>query len=445
MFRRVLIANRGEVAARVARTCRRLGIETVAVVSTVDRDLSWLEGVDKVVCIGGPRSYLDANAILDVAHAEGASAIHPGWGFLAENATFAARAEAIGITFVGPRPSLLRSMGDKVTARRTMHSLGVDVIPGSEGVLASPAQAQALAEQMGFPVLLKAVSGGGGRGMRRVYSADEVGPAFEEARAEALSAFGDGSMYLEKLIERGRHVEFQVLGDRSGRVVVLGDRECSLQRRHQKLLEESPSPVVDDATRSSIGAKLASALSALKYESAGTVEMLRDPAGNLYFMEMNTRLQVEHTVTELCCGLDLVEWQLRIAANQLLPENLARPQGHAVEVRINAEDPTAGFAPSPGTLKTLELPTGPGVRVDTHLSAGDVITPQYDSLLCKVLAHGQDRAEALDRLDAALGAFVVEGVHTTLELHRRILADPGFREGEYDTGTVESRIVSEVQ
>ncbi len=233
MFRRVLIANRGEVAARVARTCRRLGIETVAVVSTVDRDLSWLEGVDKVVCIGGPRSYLDANAILDVAHAEGASAIHPGWGFLAENATFAARAEAIGITFVGPRPSLLRSMGDKVTARRTMHSLGVDVIPGSEGVLASPAQAQALAEQMGFPVLLKAVSGGGGRGMRRVYSADEVGPAFEEARAEALSAFGDGSMYLEKLIERGRHVEFQVLGDRSGRVVVLGDRECSLQRRHQ--------------------------------------------------------------------------------------------------------------------------------------------------------------------------------------------------------------------
>ena len=445
MFRRVLIANRGEVAARVARTCRRLGIETVAVISTVDRGLSWLEGVDKVVCIGGARSYLDADAILDVAHAEGVSAIHPGWGFLAENGTFAARAEAIGVSFVGPRPSLLRSMGDKVTARQTMKALGVEVIPGSEGVLSGPEDALKLAEEIGYPVLLKAVSGGGGRGMRRVHSAEEVAPAFEEARAEALSAFGDGSMYLEKLIERGRHVEFQVLGDRSGRIAVLGDRECSLQRRHQKLVEESPSPAVDDGARSEIAAKVAAALSALQYESAGTVEMLREPGGALYFMEMNTRLQVEHTVTELCCGLDLVEWQLRIAANELLPEQLPQPQGHAIEVRINAEDPTAGFAPSPGTLESLRLPTGEGIRVDTHLSAGDVVTPQYDSLLCKVLAHGQDRDEALERLEAALQEFEVQGVHTTLDLHRTILADPGFRAGEYDTGTVESRIVSEVQ
>jgi len=417
----------------------------VAVVTSVDQGLSWLKAVDKVVCIGGPRSYLDASAILDVAHAEGVSAIHPGWGFLAENATFAARCEAIGVTFVGPRPALLRSMGDKVTARRTMKSLGVDVIPGSEGVLADCHEAQALAEEIGFPVLLKAVSGGGGRGMRRVYSAEEVAPAFEEASAEALSAFGDGSMYMEKLIERGRHVEFQVLGDRTGRVVVLGDRECSLQRRHQKLVEESPSPAVDDSTRFGISERIASALSILRYESAGTVEMLRDSAGELYFMEMNTRLQVEHTVTELCCELDLVEWQLRIAANQSLPKSLPEPQGHAVEVRINAEDPKAGFAPSPGTLEVFELPKGEGVRVDTHLSAGDVVTPQYDSLLCKVLAHGQDRAEALDRLANALSSFQVEGLHTTLELHRTILSDPGFRAGEYDTGTVESRIVAEVQ
>jgi acetyl-CoA carboxylase biotin carboxylase subunit len=443
MFRRILIANRGEVAARVLRTCKGMGIEVVAVTSSVDRDLAWLRGADKVICIGGPKAYLDEDAMLDTAVAEGASAIHPGWGFLSERPSFAARCEAVGIRFLGPSSALLRRMGDKVEARRTMAALGVEVIPGT-GLLGGVAEAREAASGIGYPVLLKAVSGGGGRGMRRVDAPGGMEAAWNEASGEARGSFGDDRLYMEKLIERGRHIEFQVLGDRRGTIWQLGERECSLQRRHQKLVEESPSCAVDDALRARVGERLTEALSALGYVGAGTVEMLRTQEGQLYFMEMNTRLQVEHPVTELVCGLDLVEWQLRVAAGQTLPPVPPKPSGHAIEVRINAEDPANGFAPSPGTLTKWELPRGDGIRVDTHLEPGDRVSPDYDSLLCKLIAHGADRAQALARIESALNGLVVEGVSTTRTLHQHILADPGFRAGEYDTGSVEDRIVAEV-
>ncbi len=443
MFRRILIANRGEVAARVLRTCKGMGIKVVAVTSSVDRDLAWLRGADKVVCIGGPKAYLDEDAILDTAVAEGASAIHPGWGFLSERPSFAARCEAVGVSFLGPSSALLRRMGDKVEARRTMAALGVDVIPGT-GLLGGVAEALQVAEGIGYPVLLKAVSGGGGRGMRRVDAPGGMEAAWDEASGEARGSFGDDRLYMEKLIERGRHIEFQVLGDRLGTIWQLGERECSLQRRHQKLVEESPSCAVDDALRSRVGDRLSEALSTLGYVGAGTVEMLRTREGQLYFMEMNTRLLVEHPVSELVCGLDLVEWQLRVAANETLPASPPVRSGHAIEVRINAEDPASGFAPSPGILSTWELPAGDGIRVDTHLEPGDRVSPDYDSLLCKLVVHGADRPQALARMESALAGLVVEGVSTTLTLHQHILADPGFRAGEYDTGSVEDRIVAEV-
>ncbi len=443
MFRRILIANRGEVAARVLRTCKGMGIEVVAVTSSVDRDLAWLKGADKVVCIGGPKAYLDEDAILDTAVAEGASAIHPGWGFLSERPSFAARCEAVGISFLGPSSALLRRMGDKVEARRTMTELGVEVIPGS-GLLGGLEEACEVAAGIGYPVLLKAVSGGGGRGMRRVDAPEAMEAAWGEAAGESRANFGDDRLYMEKLIERGRHIEFQVLGDRKGTIWQLGERECSLQRRHQKLVEESPSCAVTDSVRAQVGERLSEALSALGYVGAGTVEMLRTREGDLYFMEMNTRLQVEHPVTELVCGLDLVEWQLRVAAGQSLPSSRPERSGHSIEVRINAEDPANGFSPSPGVLTTWELPAGAGIRVDTHLESGDRISPDYDSLLCKLVVHGADRPEALARMELALESLIIEGVSTTKTLHQQILVDPGFRAGQYDTGSVEDRIVAEV-
>ena len=429
MFRRVFVANRGEVAVRVVNTCRRMGITPVVAVTDADAGAQWLKDVE-VAPIGGPRAYLDADAIIDAARASRCSALHPGWGFLSENATFAARCEASRIRFVGPSPDSIRRMGDKAVAKATMKALGLPLIPGSDGPLADAAEGLRVAAVVGYPVLLKARSGGGGRGMRRVDGPEGLAGAFAEATAEATSAFGDGALYLEKLIERGRHVEFQVLGDRHGNVVHLGERECSVQRRHQKLLEESPSPALSAADRATMGAQVVEACRRAGYYGAGTVEMLRDIDGALYFMEMNTRLQGEHPVTEAVSGLDLVELMLRIAANEVVrPEY--RAHGHAIECRINAEDDQ--FRPVPGQVTRLRLPSGEGIRVDTWLREGDRIPPQYDSMIAKVIAHGPDRATAIARLQAALGSLVVEGVPTSTAIHLRVLSEPVFQSGAYDT------------
>jgi acetyl-CoA carboxylase biotin carboxylase subunit len=436
LFRRIFVANRGEVAARVARTCRRMGIEVVAGVTTPDEGLGWLDEATVTAPLGGRNGYRDADAVLAAARAHRCTALHPGWGFLAENAEFATRCEAERIRFVGPGPAAIRAMGDKAVARATFAALGVPGIPGSDGVVATAPDALREAGRIGYPVLLKAVAGGGGRGMRRVATAADLPGAFAEAAAESLSAFGDGSLYVERLIERGRHVEFQILGDRHGGALHLGERECSVQRRHQKLVEESPSPVVTGAQRAEVGGRLAAACARLGYHGAGTVEMLRDEAGNLWFMEMNTRLQVEHPVTEMVTGVDLVELQLRVAANERVRPQLAM-RGHAVEARVNAEDVAAGFRGAPGRVARLRLPGGDGVRVDTHLREGDTISPHYDSMIAKVIAWGPDRATAIARLDGALGALVVEGVPSTAPFIRRILADHRFKAGDYDTSLVE--------
>ncbi len=442
MFRRVLIANRGEVAARIARTCRRMGIGVVAVASAADRDAAWLQTADEVVLVGPARSaasYLDVGAILTAATRTRCSAVHPGWGFLSENASFAQRAEAAGLAFVGPTAGQLRAMGDKSLARATMKSLGMPIIPGSDAPVSSGDEAARVAEAIGYPILLKAVAGGGGKGMRRVDRPEELAEAFANATAEAVAAFGDGRMYLERRIVGGRHVEVQVVGDGRGGCVHFGERECSLQRRHQKVLEESPSPALKDEVRDQVLARVTGALGQYNYRSAGTVEMLLDADGNLWFMEMNTRLQVEHPVTEVRTGVDLVEWMFRVAAGEALPldQDAIRPVGHSLEVRINAEDPDQGFRPSPGRVTALVLPSGEGIRVDTHLAAGDRIPPNYDSMVAKIIAWGRDRPEAIERMRLALAATTVEGVVTNLELHKRILQWDAFLAGAYDTTSLE--------
>jgi acetyl-CoA carboxylase biotin carboxylase subunit len=440
VFRRVFIANRGEVAARVARTCRRMGIVPVAAVTEPDAKLQWLADVE-TASVGGRAGYLDADAILAAARASRCAALHPGWGFLSENALFATRCTDERVTFIGPGPAAIRAMGDKAVARETMGALGLPLIPGSDGNVASVEEARRVAERFGYPVLLKARAGGGGRGMRRVHQPSEMAGAFQQASAEAESAFGDGTLYLEKLVVKGRHIEFQVLGDTHGNLVHLGERECSVQRRHQKLLEESPSPAVSPELRERMGAMVAEACRKAGYVGAGTVEMLLDADGSLYFMEMNTRLQVEHPVTELVTGLDLVELQLRVAANEVVrPSPTMR--GHAIECRINAEDPDQGFKPAPGRVTKLRFPEGEGIRVDTHLREGDAISPHYDSMIAKVIVHGKDRAEAIARMGAALLATVVEGVPTTIALHRRVLADPRFVAGDYDTTFLDRLLAS---
>ncbi|MEN9785226.1 MAG: hypothetical protein RLZZ299_490 [Pseudomonadota bacterium] len=432
MFRRILIANRGEVAARVTRTCRRLGIEVVAATTEPDAKLQWLQDADVVAHVGGRAGYLDAAALLAAARTHRCSAVHPGWGFLSENARFATLAAQERIRFVGPSPTAIRQMGDKAVAKATMRALGLPLIPGSDGTVADVEEARAVAARIGYPVLLKARAGGGGRGMRRVFEPAALDEAYAQASAESLSAFGDGALYVEKLILRGRHVEFQILGDRHGNLVHLGERECSVQRRHQKLLEESPSPALTPARRAEVGAQVAEACRAAGYVNAGTIEMLMDDDGSLYFIEMNTRLQVEHPVTEMVTGLDLVELQLRVAANEVVrPEPTFR--GHAIECRINAEDPDAGFRPAPGRVTRLVLPEGDGIRVDTHLREGDPISPYYDSMIAKVIVHAPTRDAAIARMEDALRRMTVEGVPTTIALHLRILAHPAFRAGTYDT------------
>jgi len=441
MFRRLMVANRGEVAVRVAKTARRLGISPVAIYSEADAGAPWLSHFDRAVAIGPAhpgKSYLDQDAILQAAVQEDCQALHPGWGFLAENALFAARVKQLGIAWVGPPARAIRLMGDKATARRTMAALGLPTIPGSEGLIADADQARRFADEVGYPVLLKATAGGGGRGMRVAKNAKELSHAFDEASREAQASFGDPGLYLEKYVLNGRHIEFQVLACSWKRAVHLGERECSVQRRHQKLVEEAPSPVLDAATRDDLGARITRALPELGYEGAGTLEFLRDPAGPLYFMEMNTRLQVEHPVTEMITGVDIVEHQLRIAANEplaLRQEEIAL-SGHAIEARINAEDPAKGFQPNPGPIERFDVPLdrGPGtVRVDTHLSPPDRVPPFYDSLIAKVIAHGATRDAARETLRRALAATKADGVPTTIPAHLAILDDPRFASGNYDT------------
>lgn len=445
-IRRVLIANRGEIALRVIRACQELDIETVAVFSEADRDSAPVRMADRSVCIGAAaarESYLDPKRILGAAVALKVDAIHPGYGFLSENAAFAELVGREGIIFVGPSPQAIRSMGDKAMARRLAREAGVPTTPGSEGILNDASHAMRLAEQMGYPVLLKASAGGGGRGMRVVHSPDQIESAFHEASREARAAFGDGAMYLEKFMTSIRHIEIQVLGDGES-VLHLGERDCSTQRRNQKLVEESPSPILDPKLREAIGEAAVRLCRHVGYTSAGTVECMLDPAsGEFYFMEMNTRIQVEHPVTEMVSGLDLVKAQLRIADGEGLPmrQQDVRLHGHAIECRINAEDPERDFAPSPGVIRSFSPPGGAGVRVDSHLFSGYRVPPHYDSLLAKVICWGVDRAEAIARMRRALDELVIDGVATTSGFHRRLLASEDFRAGRVHTRFVQDELL----
>ncbi|MEX1025384.1 MAG: acetyl-CoA carboxylase biotin carboxylase subunit [Planctomycetota bacterium] len=441
MFHRLLIANRGEVAVRIARACRSLGIAPIGVISEADRGASWTEVMDEVVCVGPAApstSYLRMQRIVQAAHQTRASAVHPGWGFLAENQRFAALVRQHGFAFVGPSTRSMREMGQKSPAKRAMRAAGLDVVPGSDGPLADADAAVRVANEVGYPVLLKAESGGGGRGMRRVDREADVHAAFSAAAAEAASAFGDASVFLEKLIEHGRHIEVQVLCDHFGNGVHLGERECSVQRKHQKLLEESPSPALSRDVATDLGERALAAALAVGYASAGTIEFLLTPGGEFYFLEMNTRLQVEHPVSELVSGVDIAAEQIRIAANHRLSLTQAdvRLSGHAIELRINAEDPAEDFRPTPGQIERFDFPsdvTGATLRIDTHVRSGDTIPPYYDSLVAKLLVHAADRAAAIEALERVLDATHIEGIATTIPLHRAVLADPGFRAGNYDT------------
>jgi acetyl-CoA carboxylase biotin carboxylase subunit len=441
LFQRVLIANRGEIAARVIRACRELGLTTVAVHSEADAKAPWLTGATKTVCLGpgaSARSYLDADAILQAAEQTEAGAIHPGYGFLSENAVFAARCAQHGIVFVGPGPQAIRRMGDKIGAKRTMAAASVPIIPGSLESLTSAAHAAELAYEVGYPILLKATAGGGGKGMRRCDDAKALSRAFAEASIEADKAFGNAELYLEKYVNDGRHIEFQVLADAYGAVVHLGERECSIQRSHQKLVEESPSPALTQGERADWGARAAKAAASFGYVSAGTLEFLRAGDGSLYFMEMNTRLQVEHPVTEMVTGIDLVKAQLAIAAGEPLAvrQDTVVFRGHAIEFRINAEDPDRGFRPDPGLVTTVVAPKverlGAAVRWDAGIAPGWRVPPHYDSLIGKVIVHAATRADALEAAREALGSLRISGIKTTIPLHLRLLDDVAFARGDYD-------------
>ena len=439
-FRRLFIANRGEVAARIARTCDILGITPVFGVSQADADAAYVDRREKIVLGPGraSESYLDPTRVVQAAVQTGCTALHPGWGFLSENPLLVSLCEAHGVTFIGPPAHVMHLMGKKTPAKRAMAQAGLTLIPGSDGVLKDKTDARDVAERVGLPVLLKAESGGGGRGMRIVREIDRIESAYDEASGEATAAFGDPRMYLEKLIERGRHVEIQLLADRYGNVVHLGERDCTVQRNHQKLIEESPAIVLAPEERARTLAAAVEATRSIGYVGAGTMEFLLDSDGVLRFMEMNTRLQVEHSVSEMNSGIDLVEQQIRVAAGHRLgmAQGDIHLDGHAIECRINAEDPADGFKPAPGTIDRWVSPSGPGIRVDTHVSDGYTVPPFYDSLLCKVIAHGRDRPEAIARMEGALRDLVCEGVPTTVPMHQAILASSEFRDNAYDTGGI---------
>jgi acetyl-CoA carboxylase biotin carboxylase subunit len=441
MFNKILIANRGEIALRIICACRELGIRTVAVYSEADEHALHVRFADEDVCIGPARSadsYLNVPAIISAAEITGADAIHPGYGFLSESAYLAEVCEACHIKFIGPYPNVIRLMGDKARARRAMKKAGVPVLPGSDGPVQGDEQALKVAKELGYPVIIKAVAGGGGRGMRVVRSADELPAALKTANREAEAAFGVGDVYLEKYVEAARHIEIQVLGDHHGNVVHLGERECSIQRRHQKLIEEAPSVALTEKQRRRLGSTVVDAAQAVQYTNAGTFEFLMDPSGHFYFLEANTRLQVEHPVTEFVTGVDIVKEQIRIAdgARLSVKQSDIEIRGHAIECRVNAEDPET-FAPSPGVIQAFSVPGGPGVRVDSYAHSDCNVSPYYDSLVAKVITHGRTRAEAIARMRRTLEMTVVDGIKTTIPLHLKILADPDFLAGRLSTAFME--------
>jgi acetyl-CoA carboxylase, biotin carboxylase subunit len=441
MFKKILIANRGEVALRIIFACRELGIKTVAVFSEADENSLHVRFADEDVCIGPPRSadsYLNVPAVISAAEITGADAIHPGYGFLSESAYLAEVCEACHIKFIGPEPHVIRLMGDKARARRVMKKAGVPILPGSDGPIDNEEKALKLAKEIGYPVIVKATAGGGGRGMRVVRAPAELSHAVKTAQREAEAAFGVGDVYIEKYVDSPRHIEFQILGDHYGSVIHLGERECSIQRRHQKLIEESPSPALSEKMRRRMGGIVIDAAKAVQYTNAGTFEFLMDPAGRFYFMEVNTRLQVEHPVTEMVTGIDIVKEQIRIAAGERLSfkQSEITFTGHAIECRVNAEDPET-FVPSPGVIHVFSIMGGPGVRVETFAHSECTISPYYDSMIAKIIAHGRDRPEAIARMKRTLEMTVIEGIKTTIPLHLRILADPEFVAGKLSTSFME--------
>ena len=441
MFKKILIANRGEIALRIIRTCREMGIKTVAVYSTADKDSLHVKFADEAVCIGGPKgqeSYLNIPHIMAACEITNADAVHPGYGFLAENAKFAQICADHGIKFIGPTPDMINSMGDKITAKDTMIKAGVPVVPGGEGLLEDVSAAKKLAKEIGYPVIIKATAGGGGKGMRVVWNEGEIEKAYDTAKMEAGASFKNDGLYMEKFVEEPRHIEIQVAGDQYGNVCHLSERDCSIQRRHQKLVEESPSPFMTPELRQRMGEAAIKAASAINYESVGTVEFLVDKNRNFYFMEMNTRIQVEHCVTEEVVSYDLIKEQIKIAAGEKISGKNYEPQLHAIECRINAEDPYNDFRPSPGKITVLHTPGGHGVRVDSHVYAGYVIPPYYDSMIGKLITVAQTREEAINTMYRALSEYVIEGVHTTIPFHLQLMQNEDFRKGNFTTKFLET-------
>jgi acetyl-CoA carboxylase, biotin carboxylase subunit len=441
MFKKILIANRGEIALRVIRTCREMGIKTVAVYSTADKDSLHVKFADEAVCIGKPQSadsYLNIPHIMAAAEITNADGIHPGYGFLAENSKFAQICLDHGIKFIGPTPDMINAMGDKITAKETMIRAGVPVVPGSKDLLTGVDHAKTLAAEIGYPVILKATAGGGGKGMRVVWKEEEIEKAFNTAKQEAAASFKNDGIYIEKFVEEPRHIEIQVAGDQYGRVSHLSERDCSIQRRHQKLVEESPSPFMTPELRQRMGEAAIKAASAINYESVGTIEFLVDKHRNFYFMEMNTRIQVEHCVTEEVVNFDLIKEQIKIAAGESISGENYEPQMHAIECRINAEDPYNDFRPSPGRITVLNQPGGHGIRVDSHVYAGYTIPPYYDSMIAKIIATARTRKEAIDTMHRALTEYVIEGVKTTIPFHLQLMKDERFRSGDFNTKFLEN-------
>ncbi len=437
MFKKILIANRGEIALRIIRTCKEMGIQTVAVYSTADRDSLHVRFADEAVCIGPPassESYLSIPRIMAAVEITNADAIHPGYGFLAENADFAEVCLQYGIKFIGPTPTQIRKMGDKITAKETMVKAGVPTIPGSDGLVKDLKHGLKVAKEVGYPIIIKATAGGGGKGMRVVWDEKEFENSYNLARQEARAAFGNDGVYIEKFIEEPRHIEFQVVGDQYGKVIHLSERDCSIQRRHQKLVEESPSPFMTDELREKMGEAAVKAGQAINYEGVGTIEFLVDKYRNFYFMEMNTRIQVEHPVTEEVIDYDLIKEQIKIAAGERITGSNYVPLMHAMECRINAEDPFNGFRPSPGKVTSLHTPKGHGVRVDTHVNASYTIPPYYDSMIAKLICRARTREECIKKMERALDEFIVEGIKTTVPFHQRLMKDENFRKGHFHTG-----------
>lgn len=435
-FNKILIANRGEIALRVIRTCREMGIKTVAVYSTADKDSLHVKFADEAVCIGKPASsssYLNIPHLMAAMEITNADAVHPGYGFLAENARFAEICGEHGVKFIGPTPEQIRTMGDKITAKETMINAGVPVVPGSGGLLSSLEEAKSIAKEIGYPVILKATAGGGGKGMRVVWEEAEIEKAFNNAKAEAAASFKNDGLYMEKFVEEPRHIEIQVAGDRYGKICHMSERDCSIQRRHQKLVEESPSPFMTDELRERMGAAAIKAAQAINYESVGTIEFLVDKHRNFYFMEMNTRIQVEHCVTEEVTNFDLIKEQIKIAAGEPISGKNYAPEMHAIECRINAEDPYHVFRPSPGRITVLHQPGGHGIRIDSHVYAGYVIPPFYDSMIAKIIAVARTRKEAIDTMSRALSEYVIEGVKTTIPFHQQLMKNEDFIKGNFTT------------